>query len=169
MIGARTTARTLLAIGAVALALLALASLEAPAWAQRKPPYYLSLKANAAKMRAGPGRNYPATWLYQRRGLPLKVVDVYGEWRKVEDPSGVQGWMQANLLDDHRTGIVSGAVIEMRAAPNGEARINWRAEAGVVGTISRCANGWCWFDVHGRGGYVEQPRLWGSDPGEVVN
>ncbi|MBC9031289.1 hypothetical protein IAG41_02695 [Sphingomonas sp. JC676] len=139
-----------------------------PAWAQRKPPYFLSIKASEAKMRAGPGRNYPASWLYKRKGLPVKVVDIYGEWRKVEDPDGTQGWMQANLLDDVRTAMVMGTIIEMRAAPNLSARVAWRAEPGVVGTINRCASGWCWFDVHGRGGYVEQSHIWGTDPGETV-
>jgi SH3-like domain-containing protein len=151
----------LLGLGALGLAL--------PALAQNKPPYFLSLKSNEARMRAGPGRNYPASWLYKRKGLPVKVVDVYGEWRRIEDPDGTQGWMQANLLDNVRTAMVTGTILEMRAAPTASARVNWRAEPGVVGAISRCASGWCWFDVHGRGGYVEQSHIWGTDPGETVN
>lgn len=140
----------------------------APAWAQRKLPYFLSLKSNKALMRAGPGRNYPASWLYKRKGLPVKVVDIYGEWRKVEDPDGTQGWMLSGLLDDARTAMVVGTIVEMRAAPDASARVNWRAEPGVVGTIKRCASGWCWFDVGGRGGYVDQSRIWGTEPGETV-
>src|ERR1700755_3308372 len=146
----------------VVLGVVAL-GLAVPALAQRKTPYFVSIKAEKARMRTGPGRNYPSNWLYQRRGLPLKVIDVYGEWRKVEDPDGTQGWMQANLLDDVRTAMVMGTIIEMRAAPNATARVAWRAEPGVVGTINRCASGWCWFDVHGRGGYVEQSHIWGTD------
>ncbi|RYG86526.1 MAG: hypothetical protein EON59_09760, partial [Alphaproteobacteria bacterium] len=44
-----------------------------------------------------------------------------------------------------------------------------RAAPGVVGRISKCGSGWCWFDVRGRGGYVEQSHFWGTDPGEVLN
>lgn len=140
-----------------------------PAWGQRKPPYFVSIKADAARMRTGPGRNYPSSWLYRRRDLPVKVVDIYGEWRKVEDPGGTQGWMLRNLLDEKRTGFVIGGAVEMRAAPRFEAAINWRAAPGVIGSISKCASGWCWFDVKGRGGYVEQSHLWGTEPGEVLN
>lgn len=139
-----------------------------PAWAQRKPPYYVSIRTDAARMRAGPGRNYPSSWLYRRRDLPVRVVDIYGEWRKVEDPDGTQGWMLRNLLDEKRTGYVLGEVA-MRAAPRGDARVNWRAARGVVGSISKCASGWCWFDVGGRTGYVEQASLWGTVPGEVLD
>lgn len=150
-------------LGVVAL------GLAVPAAAQRKTPYFVSIKAEKARMRTGPGRNYPSNWLYQRRGLPLKVIDIYGEWRKVEDPDGTQGWMLANLLDDVRTAMVIGTVTEMRDAPRFNARVSWRAAPGVVGRVSRCASNWCWFDVAGRGGYVEQSHIWGTDPGETVN
>jgi SH3-like domain-containing protein len=139
-----------------------------PAVAQRKPPYWVSIDVDKARMRTGPGRNYPASWLYQRRDLPLKVLDVYGEWRKVEDPGGTQGWMLRNFLDERRTGIVVGGVSELRATPEPSAHINWRVEPGVVGRLSKCAGGWCRFDVGGRAGYIEQARLWGVEPGEVL-
>ena len=152
---------TVLLVAALALAL--------PALAQRKPPYFASITAEKARMRTGPGRNYPASWLYQRKDLPIKVIDIYGEWRKVEDPDGTQGWMQVNLLSDARTAMVRGSITELRAAPHATARVNWRAAPNVVGRISKCSGGWCWFDVRGRGGYVEQSRIWGTDPGEVLN
>ena len=155
-------------IGWIVLALVAL-GMAIPALAQRKPPYFASIAAEKARMRTGPGRNYPASWLYQREDLPIKVIDIYGEWRKIEDPGGTQGWMQVNLLSDTRTAMVTGTVTEMRAAPNFNARINWRAAPGVVGRVSKCSGGWCWFDVRGRGGYVEQSHVWGTEPGEVLN
>jgi SH3-like domain-containing protein len=138
------------------------------AQAQRKPPYFASISAGKARMRTGPGRNYPASWLYQRRDLPIRVTDVYGGWRKVQDPDGTVGWMLANLLSDTRTAMVIGRIVELRSQPRFNARVNWRAAPGVVGRISRCAHGWCYFDVHGRGGYVEQSQIWGTDPDETI-
>lgn len=133
---------------------------------RREPPYYASISAGKARMRTGPGRNYPVSWLYQRADLPIKVVDIYKDWRKVEDPGGTQGWMQVGLLADRRTGIVQGQIVEMRAEPSAGASVNWRAAPGVVGRISTCERGWCRFDVKGKVGYVQQARLWGVDPGE---
>jgi SH3-like domain-containing protein len=142
--------------------------LGVPAVAQRKPPYWVSIRADKAHLRTGPGRNYPASWLYQRRDLPLKVLDVYGEWRKVEDPGGTQGWILRNFLDEQRTAIVVGGVTELRAAPQLEGHINWRVEPGVVGRISKCASNWCRFDVGGHAGYIEQSHIWGVEPGETL-
>lgn len=149
------------------IAVVALAPLAAPVSAQKRElPYYASISAGKARMRTGPGRNYPASWLYQRAGLPIKVVDTHKEWRKIEDPGGTQGWMQANLLSEGRTGFVKDEVITLRAAPSASAHVEWRAQKGVVGRISKCSRGWCWFDVRGRAGYVEALHLWGIEPGE---
>jgi SH3-like domain-containing protein len=150
--------------GVAAFAASALMLLGADgAIAQKKPPYWASITAAKARMRTGPGRNFPASWLYQRAGLPVKVIETYPNWRKVEDPDGTQGWMQANLLSEDRTAMVVGEVRTLRAAPEPSAKVNWRAEPGVIGKLSECAQGWCRIDVNGRAGFVEAAHLWGAD------
>ena len=151
-----------------ALALLALAGSDAAFAEAKKAPYYASISAGRARMRAGPGRTYPASWLYVRADLPVKVVAVFKEWRKVEDPGGTQGWMLANLLSETRTGYVRDRIVELRDRPVPGARVMWRAEPGVVGRLSQCAGGWCRLDVKGQAGYIEAARLWGVDPSETL-
>jgi len=80
----------------------------ASAQEERKTPYWASITAGKAMMRTGPGRNYPGTWLYQRADLPIKVVEVYPSWRKVQDPEGTTGWMLVHLLSDRRPALVTG-------------------------------------------------------------
>lgn len=142
----------------------------AAAWAQaRKAPYYASIGAGEARMRTGPGRNYPVEWLYLRAGLPVKVIETYPSWRKIEDPDGTTGWMQANLLADTRTAMVrDGEIRVLRAQPQPGAKVAWRVEPKVIGRITRCEDSWCRFDVRGRAGYIEVANLWGVDPGEAV-
>src|SRR5919112_6419844 len=93
---------------AAALA-LGLAVGSAQAQNERAPPYWASINAGKAMMRTGPGQNYPATWLYVRADLPIRVVETYPNWRKVSDPDGTTGWMLQRLLSDRRTGLVTGA------------------------------------------------------------
>lgn len=134
----------------------------------RETPYWASISAGQARMRTGPGRNFPINWLYRREGLPVRVVEIYENWRKVEDPDGAQGWMLVNLLSSDRTAMVVGDIRPMREAANPTARIRFRAEPGVVGRIRNCRRGWCEFDVRGRIGYVEAAHLYGVDEGEMV-
>jgi len=138
------------------------------AQAVRETPYWASIAAGEARMRTGPGRNFPASWLYQRRNLPVKVLEIYPNWRKVQDPDGEIGWMLVNLLSDQRTALVRNGVQTLRTAPESGAPIRWRVEPGVVGKISRCVDGWCAFEVDKRSGYIETRNLWGVDPGEEV-
>ena len=82
---------------------------------------------------------------------PVKVLAMHKGWKKIEDPDGTQGWMQANLLSDSRTALVTaGEPVALRDSPRAAGRVLWRAAPGVVGRISKCAAGWCNFDVRGR-------------------
>ncbi len=155
---------------ALAFALLSILAVTGPsavAQEKRQTPYWASISAGKALMRTGPGKNYPATWLYQRADLPVKVLEVYPSWRKVQDPDGTSGWMLVNLLSDTRTAIVRGAEPRpLREAPQANSRVTFRAEPGVVGRLSECANNWCRLDVSGRGGFISTDHIWGADPGE---
>ncbi len=151
-------------------AMVAVLSLE-PADAQRtrETPYWASISASRAMMRTGPGRNYPATWLYVRADLPIRVVEVYQSWRKVEDPGGESGWMLVNLLSDTRTAIVRAEAPQaLHEEPDTRSPIRYRVEPGVVGRISDCGNGWCRFDVRGRAGHIRAEYLWGVGRGEKI-
>jgi SH3-like domain-containing protein len=159
-------------IAAAMFVTLALAGAEVAASAQepkRALPYWASIGAGRARMRTGPARTYPASWLYQRADLPVKVIAVFKEWRKVQDPDGTEGWMQANLLRSARTAIVRGTQpVDLRERPTAGARLNWRAAPGVVGRLSECGNGWCRFDVKGQAGFVEVGGLWGVEATEQL-
>ncbi|UZK69247.1 SH3 domain-containing protein [Sphingomonas sp. S1-29] len=156
--------------GGLAATAITLALIAAPVSAQqRKPPYYASIAASKARMRTGPGRNYPVNWVYVRADLPIRVIDIYRDWRKVESADGTSGWMQVGLLSDRRTGIVQGGITELRESADAGARVAWRVAPGVVGRIIGCARGWCRIDIKGRGGYIEQARLWGVAPDEDVD
>jgi len=142
----------------------------AQAQQDRRPPYWASIAAGKAMMRAGPGKNYPAIWLYRRADLPVKVVETYPGWRKVRDPAGTTGWMLQRLLSDTRTALVTGAEPRpLYEAASAGSKIRYHAEPGVVGRISHCGEGWCRFDVGGREGYVRTEHIWGVGPGETID
>jgi SH3-like domain-containing protein len=145
---------------------LALAVGAAEAQTERPTPYWASISAGKAAMRTGPGRNYPMTWLYLRADLPIKVVETYPNWRKVQDPDGETGWMLQALLSDTRTALVTGDEPRPMHEKRAEAsKVRFRAEPGVVGRISDCEAGWCLLDVGGRQGYIRTEHFWGVDPG----
>lgn len=145
-----------------ALLLAGATASDAGAQSAKPVPYWASLAKGDARMRVGPSLDYPASWIYQRRDLPLKVIEVYSSWRKVQDPDGTVGWMHVRLLKDEPTGIVKGGLADMRESPSADARLLFRLEPGVVGRLSACGNGWCTLEVDGKHGYVSTRNLWGA-------
>ena len=121
----------------------ALFAVVGPAAAQSDPvklPYWASISVDEARMRKGPSPDVPVIWEYRRKDLPVKVVARHETWRKIEDPDGTQGWMAARLLSRARTAIVTGDIRPLRDAANPSAAIAYRAEPGVVGRITDCAD-----------------------------
>lgn len=153
----------LVAAGLICLATSALAQ-------EKTPPYWASIASGQAMIRTGPGRNYPGTWLYQRRDLPVRVVKLYSNWRLIEDPEGVRGWMLVTLLSDRRTAMVKpGLPREIHEKRDASSRVAYLAEPGVVGRIEKCDGGWCKFLVGNRGGWIGQSDVYGVAPQEQVD
>ena len=155
-----------------AFAGMAILLLSSSAFAQeeKQPPYWASIASGQAMTHTGPGRNYPNVWLYQRRDLPIRVVKKYENWRQIQDPDGAQGWMLVTMLSDRRTAIVKpGEPRPIRVGPYDDAKISARAEAGAVGRISKCNDGWCRIEIGNRRGYIRISDIWGVGPNEVVD
>ncbi len=150
-----------------AMLLLTVLAPSAQAQEQRKTPYWASISASEALMRTGPAKTYPAKWLYRRADLPIKVLEVYPSWRKVQDPDGETGWMLVNLLSDTRTGIVRGSENRpLHEAATAGSRVLYVAQPGVVGRLNSCAGDWCEFEVGGRRGHIMKAHIWGADAGD---
>jgi len=154
--------------GVLIAALLTLAT--AASAQDKKPPYWASIASGEAMMRTGPGKNYPGIWLYKRRDLPIRVVQVYPNWRKIEDPDGQQGWMLVTLLSDRRTGLVKpGEPRDIRVKPSASAQVRYRAEPGVVGRIEKCDGSYCHIQIGTREGFIAQSDIWGTSDGETID
>ena len=153
--------RAALVIAALAVALPAEA-------AEKAPPYWASIVPSKARTRTGPGRNFPGAWLYQRSGLPVRVIATYPNWRKIADPDGATGWIQSNMLADKRTALVIGGTREMREHPDEASKVAWRVAPGVVGAVGECDGRWCRFEASGKAGYISRGGLWGLSPGEQL-
>ena len=153
------------------VAALLIVATAAPAAAQDKtPPYWASIASGEAMMRTGPGRNYPGIWLYKRRDLPIRVIKIYPNWRMIEDPDGEKGWMLVTLLSDRRTAIVkSGEPRDIHVDAADTSPVRYRAEAGVVGHIEKCRQGWCRFKVDKREGWIHTSDIWGVSDGEILD
>lgn len=136
-------------------------------------PRFVSIKSANAHMRVGPSTDYATNWVYSARGLPLEIIEEYGNWRQVRDPDGTSGWMFAPLLSGRRTAVVGPWMtrsVELRNAPHSSAPAIAELAPSVRLNIRNCDGSWCDVSLQNRSlsGYVAQANLWGVYPHERV-
>lgn len=125
-------------------------------------PRYSSLRYKEVNGRAGPSRDYPVQWTYERLGLPVVVVRESQDWRKIRDPMGDEVWVNKTQLAAERTVIATAAGAIHRDATNKSAPAA-RFAAGAVMSLATCKGEWCRVEAEGRTGFVLKSQLWGAD------
>jgi SH3-like domain-containing protein len=135
-------------------------------------PRYASLGSNQVNLRVGPDLRYPIEWTYQRKDLPVQIVDEHQLWRRIRDPEGTEGWVQRPLLNSRRSFLIpSGADRLLRRKPEEAAAEVARLRPGVVGRIRKCDAGsaWCEVQVGDYRGFIRRAEIWGVAQDEPVN
>ncbi len=132
-------------------------------------PRFVSLASSEAHMRTGPGQQYPILWTYIRQGLPLEITAEYGNWRRVRDHDGTQGWMHGALLSGVRTAIITGSTRTLYSKPQPDSRVVAQAEVGVQIRLLRCNPGWCRTEIAGQKAWVSRSAIWGTYRGEKMD
>jgi len=129
-------------------------------------PRFETLKFAMVNGRAGPSKEHPVLWEYQRKGLPLLVIKESENWRRVRDPSGTEVWVHARMLEDGRKAYVQTPTV-LRADPGEEAAPVADLGRGVLVDLGFCDRGWCRVDARDFRGFAPQTALWGADTGET--
>ena len=132
-------------------------------------PRYVSLKSNDANIRVGPSMNYPIEIKYIIKNYPLKVIEEYEEWRKVEDFKQNIGWIHKSLITGARTGIVlskDNKNIELLNTLNGNV-IGEIGKDNIV-NIEKCKIDWCLISVGDFKGWIDKKYIWGVKKEEII-
>lgn len=135
-------------------------------------PRFVSLKSDKVNVRKGPSSDHAVAWVFHRKGMPVEIIAEFENWRKIRDSEGAEGWILQQMLSGKRYAIImsyghtDGAFLHHEASPASAAIA--KLNPGVTGHVSSCDGTWCELGAQGYEGYVEQSRIWGVYPGEVV-
>jgi len=157
---------------------LALGQMVATASAQEKPvelgpetnlplPRFVSLRGAKVNVRRGPGLEYRIDWVFQRSGLPVRVIDEYGNWRRIADSDDAGGWVYHALLTGRRMALVTAPEVTFRAEPDDSAAETAYVEQGVVAHLLQCRADWCEMEAKGAEGWLPKSAIWGVGADEV--
>ncbi|MEM9716559.1 MAG: SH3 domain-containing protein [Pseudomonadota bacterium] len=130
-------------------------------------PRYVSMKAEKGNVRRGPSLTHRIDWIYQHKGMPLRITAEYGHWRRVEDQDGEGGWMHYSLLSGLRTVVVEQDDIMLRTQPDETAIGKVKAAEGAILRLGDCEPDWCYVSSGRHKGWLPKAALWGVSPGEI--
>jgi SH3-like domain-containing protein len=133
-------------------------------------PRFAALGSNQVNLRIGPDLRYRIDWTYQRRDLPVQIIEEHQIWRKIRDPEGTEGWVQRPLLNARRTFLVQGEERALRRRPEPDATPVAHLKPGVIGLLRRCAAGsaWCEVRVADHEGWLRRSDIWGVGADEAI-
>lgn len=145
-------ARTLIAATALGLAALA------PTWAQE----LVSVRNPSVNLRAGPGTESDVQWKLTQ-GYPLQVLESRGNWLRVRDFEGDEGWVARSVTSDARHHVVKASVLNLRAGPGTQHPVVAKAAYGDVLRTARRQGDWVQLQDPKGGGTVwaASELLWG--------
>jgi SH3-like domain-containing protein len=152
-----------LAVGLLALAGVAFArDVGKPTPSGFPVPRWVSLKFGEVNARSGPGDDYPATWVYNAKGLPVQVVEETREWRKICDPDGQSAWVHRRTVDGTKTVFRAKAqALPLEDKPDPRSPVRAFLAPRAVAELDKCDGAWCEVSAGGVKGWAPAVELWG--------
>lgn len=128
-------------------------------------PRFVNLKSEETNGRVGPSLDYPIRFVFNRRGLPVRVIAETPDnaWRKVEDHEGETMWIHHSQLISSDVVLVTGETVYLHAQPARSSEIRAGLQRGVLARMKKCEDSWCLVTADGYRGWVPKTLLWGID------
>lgn len=110
---------------------------------------------------------YPVDWVFQRRDLPVEVIDEFEIWRQVRDHEGTTGWVHQGMIRGERYLMIVGEMRSLRSTPREDARPVAQLEPGVLGRLVSCQQAWCAIAIASYEGWIKRAEAFGVYPEEA--
>ena len=123
---------------------------------------FLSLKNNEVNLRQGPSFKYPIKLTYNKKYLPVIILDKSETWRKIKDFENNSGWIHVSQLSKKNSAINIKNNSILFKKPTIYSKPIAKLEAGRLVLIKRCKEKWCKITTGDFSGWIKKNYLWGK-------
>tara|TARA_B100000959_G_C14915707_1_gene597233 strand:+ start:949 stop:1407 length:459 start_codon:yes stop_codon:yes gene_type:complete len=123
---------------------------------------FLSLKNSEVNLRLGPSFTYPIKLIYNKKYLPVIILDKSETWRKIKDFESNSGWIHISQLSKKKTAINSKDNSVLYKKPTIYSKPIAKLEVGRLVLIKKCNEEWCKIYSGNFNGWIKKIFLWGS-------
>lgn len=133
-------------------------------------PRFASLRSSEINLRRGPGTRYPIDWIFVRAGLPVEIISEFETWRKIRDIEGTEGWVHQSMLSGKRTVMTPlfQKPVFLMKNPDRNARPVARLQGGVIASLKKCTQKWCYVEAQTHKGWLHKDTFWGLRENETI-
>lgn len=132
-------------------------------------PRFVTLKSDTVNMRVGPGREYPLSWVYKKKNLPVKVIAEFDVWRKIIDHEGTTGWVHSQLVTLKRYALIQSRLTKLYRKADFDGPVVAVADKGVIVELQICEAQWCRIATQDLRAFVRREDIWGILENETLN
>ena len=124
--------------------------------------YFLSLKNNEVNLRLGPSFEYPVKLTYEKKYLPVLILDKFEAWRQIKDHQNNSGWIHVSQLSKKKTAIniKNNSIIYKNSTIYSKPLA--KLEIGRLVLIKKCQSKWCKISSGKYKGWIIKNYLWGK-------
>ena len=123
---------------------------------------FLTLKNNKTNLRLGPSFDYPIKLIYNKKYLPVIVLDKFGTWREIKDFKNNFGWIHISQLSKKKSAINIKNNSILYKKPTMYSKPIAKLETGRLVLIKKCKIEWCKINSGSYTGWIFKNALWGK-------
>ena len=123
--------------------------------------YFLMLKNNKVNVRYEPDLNSPIKYIYNKKNLPIKVIDKKENFRRIIDIKNNNGWIHTSQLRKNKSFILLENQI-LFSKPTKYSKPIVKISSGRLLLVKKCKLKWCRVKTENYTGWLEVKNVWGS-------
>ena len=123
--------------------------------------YFLMLKNKKVNVRHGPSFDYPIKFIYNKKFLPVEVIDKKENFRRIIDYKKNSGWIHWTQLIKSKSVITTSSKILFKK-PTKYSKPIAKIEKGRLLIVKKCKKNWCNIQTDQFSGWINKTNIWGK-------
>ena len=123
--------------------------------------YFLMLKNNKVNVRYEPDLNSPIKYIYNKKNLPIKVIDKKENFRRIIDIKNNSGWIHTSQLRKNKSFIILENQI-LFSKPTKYSKPIVKISSGRLLLVKKCKLKWCRVKTENYTGWIKSEKVWGA-------
>jgi SH3-like domain-containing protein len=124
--------------------------------------FFLTLKNSKVNLRQGPSFEYPIKLIFQKKYLPVIIIDKSETWRKISDFKNNSGWIHISQLSKKKSAINIKKESVIYKKPTIFSKPIAKVELGRLMIVKKCKIKWCKVSTGNYNGWIFKNTLWGK-------